>query len=387
MSNLLVCRSNSVPASYYPWEPGTTNLLLSGKKISIKKYGRACISGHYPCIGECDFDWLTLKRIFMKKTILMMLLAGSSCAVFAQNDTTNRNTGTNGNVGTNTNVGTNMGNNSYNTNRNGDSSMNGSWGVNNSMSSNNSYNAYGTFNATAPDYLNSYVLRDYPTATDIHWQQSADWWHGYYMNNGQPVNMYYNTAGQTFNVALPVRQSLVPDAVVSKAISMYGPMLYDITSVRGSNGQDIYMVRTLENGQVNSQWMGEDGSKVIDVYRTESTDMNNSTNNNWNSNMNGSTNGTMNNTNMNGTSNGTMNNSTNNYNNNNSTQTTNGQTSDQSGTVNDSSSSGTTSDMSSSNSGTQGKDKLKIKTKSSDGKKHKTKVVNGKTSTKGDQNQ
>src|SRR4051812_19517399 len=159
----------------------------------------------------------------MKKTILMMLLAGSSCAVFAQNDTTNRNTGTNGNVGTNTSVGTNNRGNNYSTNRNGDSSlngsmngttngsmngsingstngsMNGSWG-NSSMSSNNSYNAYGTFNATAPDYLSSYVLRDYPTATDIHWQQSADWWHGYYMNNGQPVNMYYNTAGQTFNV-------------------------------------------------------------------------------------------------------------------------------------------------------------------------------------------
>ena len=57
----------------------------------------------------------------MKKTILMLLLAGSSCAVFAQNDTTNRNTGTSGstgtsgtvgtsgNTGTNTGVGTNTG--------------------------------------------------------------------------------------------------------------------------------------------------------------------------------------------------------------------------------------------------------------------------------------
>ena len=288
----------------------------------------------------------------MNKTNLMMLLAGSTCAVFAQNDTTNRNTGTNGTTGTNTN----MGNNTYN-NNNG--SMNGTWGTNSSMSSNNSYNAYGTFNATAPDYLQGYVLRDYPTATDIRWQQSTDWWHGYYMNNGQPVNMYYNTAGQTFNVALPVKQSLVPDAVVSKAISMYGPMLYDITAVRGTNGQDIYMVRTLENGQVASQWMGEDGTKVIDVYRVESNDaMNHSMNNTGSYNSN----------------NGTMNNGS---------QMTNGQSSDQSAMYG-------SSDMNSSTSGTNtstGKDKLKIKTKSADGKVHKTKLVNGKMTTKGDQNQ
>jgi hypothetical protein len=249
--------------------------------------------------------------------------------------------------------------------------MNGNTSTNNSLNSNTSYNAYGSFNATPPDFVQSYILRDYPAATDVKWQQSADWWHSYYMNNGQPVNTYYNTAGQSFTVALPVKESLVPDAVVSKAISTYGPTLYDITAVKGTNGQDIYMVRTLENGQISSQWMGEDGSKVIDVYRTDESgmnatngNMNNSSNSNWNNSSSTNQNSQMNSTNQSNASGTTTNSSS------------------------DMSSSSTTSDASSTSTNTNtGKDKLKIKTKSSDGKIQKTKVVNGKVTKSTEQNQ
>src|SRR5689334_7619353 len=99
----------------------------------------------------------------MKKTILMMLLAGSSCAVFAQVDSSNRNTGNMGNNNTgNTNSNgtynnrTTTGNNSNGTYNNG--TMNGN-STNNSLNSNTSYNAYGSFNATPPEYVQSYVLR------------------------------------------------------------------------------------------------------------------------------------------------------------------------------------------------------------------------------------
>lgn len=219
---------------------------------------------------------LTNKTGIMKKTILAMLMAGSSCAVFAQVDSMYHGTT--------------------------DQNLPGS-----TLSSNNSYNAYGTFNASAPDYVSSYVLRDYPMATDLHWQQSTDWWHGYYQNNGQPMHVYYNTAGQTFTAALPVKQSLIPDAVVSKANSTWGPSLYDITAIKGASGQEVYLVRTIENGQLSSQWIGEDGSKVIDVYRVDNTDpmMNNTTNGTMSTGT-----GTMG-TNMNGSSNGSMNNSSN----------------------------------------------------------------------------
>ncbi|MFL5739166.1 MAG: hypothetical protein ACJ75B_03035 [Flavisolibacter sp.] len=359
----------------------------------------------------------------MKKTIFAMLLAGTSFAVFAQqSDSSNRNTGSN-TTGSNTNGtynngtmnGTNRTTNGTMNSTNGTNGTNGTWNnntngynssTNNSLNNNTSYNAYGSFNATPPDYVQSYVTRDYPTATDVKWQQSADWWHGYYMNNGQPVNTYYNTAGQSFTVALPVRESLVPDAVVSRAISTYGPTLYDITSVKGTNGQDIYMVRTLENGQITSQWMGEDGTKVIDVYRTDENGMNtmNGSMNN-SSNMNGSMNNSSNNGTMNNSSNtnGSMNNSSNSNSNNsgstnqnsqmNSTDQSNasGSTTTNSSTTGSnsdmSSSSGTTGSDASSSSSNTGKDKLKIKTKSSDGKIQKTKVVNGKVTTKGSQNQ
>lgn len=184
----------------------------------------------------------------MKKTILVFLCSVGSFALFAQTDTTKTTMPANS-----------MNNNSMPTYDNNSNSIN----------STASYNAYGTFTAIPPAYVSGYVLRDYPTATDVHWQQLNDWWHGYYMNNGQPVHVYYNTAGNTFTVALPVRQSLVPDDVISKANNMFGPTIYDIASIKGSTGQDIYVVRTLENGQLNSQWIDANGNKVIDVYRDD----------------------------------------------------------------------------------------------------------------------
>jgi hypothetical protein len=179
--------------------------------------------------------------------------------------------------------------------------------------------------------------------------------------------MYYNGAGQTFTVALPVRQTLVSDAVINKANQMYGPTLYDVTAVKGSNGQDIYLVRTIENGQIVSQWMGEDGTKVIDVYRTESTDAMNNMNGNSN------TNSSMNNSSMNNSQTNT-----------NTDQSVNSNTTNTTDNSSDMSNSNTNTTDSGTTSGT-GKDKLKIKTKTSDGKIHKTKMVNGKVTTKGDQ--
>lgn len=253
----------------------------------------------------------------MKKTILAMLLAGSSCAVFAQ-DSSNQTMGDSSRT-YNTNTNTNM-----NSNMSTD---------NNSLNSNTSYNAYGSFMATPPEYVQSYVMRDYPAYSGTHWQQFGDWWHGYSVNNGVPAHYYYNMAGQSFIVALPVRQSLVPDAVVSKAVDQFGPTLYDINRLKGSMGQDIYQVRLLENGQLSSYWMDENGTKVIDVYRMETTETTN-----------------LNTGNMNST--GTI------------------QTSDADMTT----TTGTDVSATDNASGT----KMKIKTKTADGKKTKTKVTNGK---------
>ncbi|HWJ91568.1 MAG TPA: hypothetical protein VNR87_10685, partial [Flavisolibacter sp.] len=40
---------------------------LYRKKNSKQNYGRACISGHHPCIGESDFNWLTSKKNIYEK--------------------------------------------------------------------------------------------------------------------------------------------------------------------------------------------------------------------------------------------------------------------------------------------------------------------------------
>src|SRR5690606_4261391 len=65
------------------------------------------------------------------------------------------------------------------------------------------YNAFSTYTATPPLYVNSYILKDYPTATDVRWRQEGEWWHSYHVNNGMPVPVYINDAGESFNVALP----------------------------------------------------------------------------------------------------------------------------------------------------------------------------------------
>jgi hypothetical protein len=176
----------------------------------------------------------------MKKTFLALLLAGSSCALFAQTD-------------------------SLKTDMTDPT-------TNETLSTTFSYDAYSTYNAALPTYMQTYVVRDYPMATDVRWQQNGDWWHGYYLNNGAPSHVFYNERGQTFMAALPVRQTFVPDEIVSKAVSIWGPVMYDIHAIKGSEGQDVYHVRIIENGTLASQYMGADGSKVIDVYRMEIAD-------------------------------------------------------------------------------------------------------------------
>ncbi|HEY0354877.1 MAG TPA: hypothetical protein VGC29_01655 [Flavisolibacter sp.] len=174
----------------------------------------------------------------MKRTILAMLLVGSGCAVFAQDDSLRMSTTSD----------------------------------NTAMTTSTEYNAYGAFTATAPDYVSSYVVRDYPAASDVKWRQAGEWWHGYYIENGQPNHVYYNNAGQTFRVAIPVRQSLVSEDVVTKIVDLYGPMVYDVNTIKGTNGQEIYHVRLLDNGQIVHQYLNADGTKAIDIWRTDVAD-------------------------------------------------------------------------------------------------------------------
>lgn len=175
----------------------------------------------------------------MKRTLIALLLVGSSSALLAQEEvkpTTDENTTTT------------------------------------SISTGN-YHAYGTVAVDVPATVRYSFQKEYPNVTSAQWYQTPN---GqlrviYKDNMNQDVDVYYyGTSAQSYMVALPVRQSLTPDEIVGKAKTMYGLSVYDINRVKAANMEDVYHVRLLDNGQVRSVWISEQGNEVAaaDVFRT-----------------------------------------------------------------------------------------------------------------------
>lgn len=282
----------------------------------------------------------------MKKTILSWLLMSSSILAFAQIDTTKQTTDT-------TKADTSNLNNPTNVTSNADTTS-----VNmNTSTSSNAYNAYGTTSVAIPSRAQMNFSKDYPAvaSSNITWTKAGEWYHGTYLNNGRYSHIYYDDRGNTWTVAMPVVQSYVPDDIVNKATTMFGPMIYDVTTLKGdSTHATIYQIRTIENGQVKAQWIADDGSAVMDPFRsdvevTEST----STNPAMDSNVN-TADSTSANTNVN------------------TTVTTDANVADSTSSM-DTKAVTDTSDMKN----TEGV-KMKVKTETSDGKETKMKIKDGK---------
>lgn len=275
----------------------------------------------------------------MKKTILSLFLIGSSCLVFAQ-DSTIHHTDTTAKATSSTTD-------SLNTN-----TMNNA-NLNNSMSTNTQYNAYGATSVAIPYRAQLNLQKDYPAASNITWTQSGDWYHGTYLNNGRYSHIYYNDRGDTYTVAMPIAQTYVPDDIMSKVTTMYGPMIYDVTTIKSDSTQNIYHIRTLENGTVKSQWIMEDGSSVMDPFRSDiETEVNTSTN---------------------AAMDGTTDNSNTNVN-----------TSTNLNTTNSSANAVTTDSTTTSDMNTNEVKEMKIKTKTKDGKETKVKIEKGEVKIKED---
>ena len=180
----------------------------------------------------------------MKKTLIDLLLVGSSSALFAQavTNTTDENTNTTDNTIT-TSVST------------------------------GSYPAYGTVAVDVPTTVRYSFQRDYPMVTSAQWYLTPNGQYRviYKDNMNQDADVYYyGTSAQSYSVALPVRESLTSEDVVAKAKSMFGLSVYDINRVRAANMDYVYHVRLLDNGQVRSVWLSEQGNEVAaaDVFRT-----------------------------------------------------------------------------------------------------------------------
>jgi hypothetical protein len=250
----------------------------------------------------------------MKKTILSFLLVGSTAMIMAQQQPTNSNLNNNRNA-TNNNTNTNL-NNGRTTNgtvndpsmtpptnipsttgqpqsdvqlnaaaTNMDSTRNGSTNLNNnSTNTNGSMNmppanqsmnnstvdlaTSGSYQLNVPASVQTQFTTSYPQVSGTRWQQSGDWYVARYVDNGVIRQVSYREDGKTLSsIASPIRKSYVPDEIVSQAIQRYGANLYAIGTTKGSNGQDIYSVTLIENGQARTDWMNTDGSAAADHFR------------------------------------------------------------------------------------------------------------------------
>lgn len=79
--------------------------------------------------------------------------------------------------------------------------------------------------------------------------------------NPMPVNSY-NTMMYP-QAALPVMEDYIPSAILSNLKTTYGSDLYDITSMKCSNGSDCYTVRVIKNGAVQTFVVNSDGNTVV----------------------------------------------------------------------------------------------------------------------------
>ena len=235
----------------------------------------------------------------MKNTLIALLLVGSSSALFAQNpqnttNSANTNTttteinstnnpaspATDASKTTNTDVNANTNtvdpNSSVtpNANMNTTTEMNSS--VDNSTTSavsSSSYNAYGTVAVDVPSTVRYSFQKDYPSVTNAQWYQTPN---GqlrvmYKDVNNQDMDVYYyGNSAQSYMVSMPVMQSFTSEDIVAKAKSMFGLNVYDINRVKAANNEYVYHLRLLNNGQVKSVWLSEQGTEVAatDVFRT-----------------------------------------------------------------------------------------------------------------------
>lgn len=273
------------------------------------------------------FNNVNLKsKLSMKKTFLSMLLVGSSCAVFAQVEQTTTDT-------VPTTAQPTMTQPTQPTTMNNGSTPDDKT----TLASTGQYSAYSAA-VNVPTSIQTQFTTAIPNATDVRWEQNADWYRATYKVGAHRMRTMYDMRGNSWSLALPVTNGLIPDDVIERAYTLYGDNVYDITILKtapkamtqstnmnattgtdanmnattgnnnvnananattGNNmnagttmststinvGGNIYQVRIIENGVLRTERMNEDGTPYTEVYwRNDSLDVNqqNMDQQNWN---------------------------------------------------------------------------------------------------------
>src|SRR6185503_17802766 len=138
-----------------------------------------------------------------------------------------------------------------------------------------------TYQATDVTYQVPVVIKTnfqvtYPTATTVTWQPMNDWWYATYKDdNNRLVSIYYNTQpyylirNETFKVALPVLNTLVPEDVITNAINKYGNSLYSITAMKPAGSAEMnYQVTLIQNGMTETVMMNESNTAMNTETKT-----------------------------------------------------------------------------------------------------------------------
>lgn len=208
------------------------------------------------------FNNVNLKsKLSMKKTFLSMLLVGSSCAVFAQVEQTTTDT-----VPTTTQPTMTQ------------PTMNGSTPDDKTtLASTGQYSAYSAA-VNVPTSIQTQFTTNIPNATDVRWEQNADWYRATYKVGAHRMRTMYDMRGNSWSLALPVTNGLIPDDVVERAYTLYGDNVYDITILKTAPKAMTMSANTTTGTDMNTSVNGN--------VTTGNNNMNNSANANVNANTN-----------------------------------------------------------------------------------------------------
>lgn len=123
--------------------------------------------------------------------------------------------------------------------------------------------------ASVPPFIKANFEAQYPGVTVIAWEPVNTYWRASYNTDNRVTYVFYDDKGLNYRVALPVLQNNVPEEVVSRALTMHGPVVYGIMKMKAADNSDVYQVMTLENGMTKSVWMDANGTAVTKVFKNK----------------------------------------------------------------------------------------------------------------------